>query len=195
MTQTQKISLLQLWIPRQEACASWGVSVAFSLLIALCAQVAIPLPFTPIPITGQSFAVLFTGFLLGSRWGSLAVGLYLLEGSLGLPFFQGAHGGLLYALGPTGGYLSGFLPAAWLAGTLAERGWDRHPFSAAAAMFLASLPIYALGLLGLLRFMPLERALLLGVFPFLPGDLLKILMAATLLPLGWRLLGGLAGRE
>jgi biotin transport system substrate-specific component len=100
--------------------------VTGSVFIALLAQVAIPLPFSPVPITGQTFAVLLVGVLLGSRRGGLGVLLYLLEGAAGLPFFAGGTAGLARLAGPTGGYLVGFVVAAIVVGLLAERGWDRR---------------------------------------------------------------------
>ncbi len=122
--------------------------VGMSLLIAAGAQLEVRFPFTPVPLTGQTFGVLLAGLLLGSRAGAAAVALYLLEGTLGLPFFAGGAGGAAMLAGPTGGYLLGFLPAAWLAGRLAERGWDRTPLLAAAAMLLGSAVLFACGLLG-----------------------------------------------
>src|SRR5215210_8996578 len=100
--------------------------VAFSLLTALSAQVVIPLPWTPVPITGQTFAVLLTGALLGSRLGALAMIAYLIEGASGLPFFHAGRGGFQHLLGPTAGYLWSFPAAAFVTGLLAERGWDKR---------------------------------------------------------------------
>ncbi|MCR4295594.1 MAG: biotin transporter BioY [Elusimicrobia bacterium] len=163
--------------------------VVASLFIAVCAQINIPLPFTPVPLSGGTLGVLYTGALLGSRRGAVAVVLYLLEGSIGLPFFSGGAAGFLHLLGPTGGYLVGFPVGAFATGLLAERGWDRTPARAFLAMLAGSLPIFALGLLGLSRFVPAETLLVQGLWPFLPGDLLKSAFSAGLLPLGWKLLG------
>ena len=164
---------------------------AGSIFIALFARVAIPLPFSPVPITGQTFAVLLVGALLGSRRGGLAVLLYLLEGAAGLPFFAGGAGGLARLAGPTGGYLIGFVAAAFAVGLLAERGWDRRVWSTAAAMFVGNAIIYAFGLLWLGRFVGAGKVFSLGLTPFIPGDLLKLGMAAITLPAGWKLLGRL----
>ena len=163
--------------------------VVASLFIAVCAQINIPLPFTPVPLSGGTLGVLYTGALLGSRRGAVAVVLYLLEGSAGLPFFSGGAAGLVHLFGPTGGYLLGFPVGAFATGLLAERGWDRTPGRAFLAMLAGSLPIFALGLIGLSRFVPTETVLVQGLWPFLPGDLLKSAMSAGLLPLGWKLLG------
>lgn len=161
-----------------------------SLLIALAAQVAIPLPFSPVPLTGQTLAVLLVGALLGSRRGSLAVITYLAEGFVGLPVFAGGAAGLARLAGPTGGYLIGFVLAAYVVGLLAERGWDRRFGTTAAAMILGNLVIYACGAVWLAFYVgSLAKALSLGVVPFIPGDILKTLLAATLLPLGWRMVG------
>ncbi|MCX6365264.1 MAG: biotin transporter BioY [Armatimonadetes bacterium] len=169
------------------ALPSWLLVPAASLVIAACAQVSIPLPFTPVPLTGQTFAVLLTGMALGSRRGALAVALYVLEGGLGLPFFAGGAAGLAKLIGPTGGYLFAFPLAAFLAGTLAERGWDRKPLTTALGMLLASLTIFLFGALWLAQFVGgIVPAVVQGVLPFLPGDVLKSLLAAGLLPVSWR---------
>lgn len=161
-----------------------------SLLIALAAQVAIPLPFSPVPLTGQTLAVLLVGALLGSRRGGLAVITYLVKGFVGLPVFAGGVAGLAHLTGPTGGYLIGFVLAAYLVGLLAERGWDRRFSTTVAAMILGNLVIYACGAAWLaIQVGGLARALSVGVMPFVPGDILKTLLAATLLPLGWRVIG------
>ena len=158
------------------------------MLIGLCAQVRILLPFGPVPVTGQTFAVLMIGALLGSRRGCLAVLAYLIEGVAGLPVF--AFGGGAAALaGPTGGYLMGFLPAAYLTGLLAERGWDRRIGTTVLAMVIGNVVIYACGLFWLCCLMGLSmKVLTAGLYPFVAGDLLKVIMAAILLPSGWKLL-------
>ncbi|MBI4061342.1 MAG: biotin transporter BioY [Elusimicrobia bacterium] len=168
-----------------------GVAVVVaSLFIAVCAQVNVPLPFTPVPLSGGTLGVLYAGALLGSRRGAVAVVLYLCEGCAGLPVFSGGAAGFAHLLGPTGGYLAGFPVGAFATGLLAERGWDRTPGRAFLAMLAGSLPIFALGLLGLSRFTPGPALLAQGLWPFLPGDLLKSAVSAGLLPLGWKLLGG-----
>jgi biotin transport system substrate-specific component len=168
---------------------SAALVVAFSLLTALAAQVVLPLPWTPVPLTGQTFAVLLTGALLGSRLGALAMLAYLAEGALGLPFFRAGAGGVAHFFGPTAGYLLAFPAAAYVAGLLAERGWDRRFLTAAAAMALGSVVILAGGWAWLaLFFRGAGEAFRLGVAPFLVGDVLKIALAAALLPAGWALL-------
>jgi len=165
------------------------VVVGFSLLTALAAQMVVPLPFTPVPLTGQTFAVLLTGALLGPRLGALAMLAYLAEGAAGLPFFRGGAGGVGHFSGATAGYLLAFPAAAYVTGALAERGWDRSFLTAAAAMALGSVVILACGWAWLaLMFKGGAEAFRLGVAPFLPGDVLKIALAAAVLPTGWALL-------
>ena len=158
---------------------------------ALCAQIAIPLPFTPVPITGQTFGVLLTGALLGPRLGAASLLLYLVEGCAGLPVFAPGsplHGAARLA-GPSGGYLLSYPFAACLVGYLATRGWDRKPATMLLAMLLGSVVIYAFGAAQLAHFVGLPAAFAKGVLPFLPGDALKAVLAAGLLPAGWKLLG------
>ena len=168
---------------------SAGLVVAFSLLTALAAQLVIPLPFTTVPVTGQVFAVLLTGALLGSRLGALAMSAYLIEGASGLPFFYGGRGGAAHLLlSETAGYLWAYPAAAYVTGLLAERGWDRRYLTAAAAMALGSAVILFGGWAGLLRFWTPAEAFYRGVAPFILGDLIKIALAAAVLPTGWALL-------
>ena len=172
-----------------EGLRAAALVVGFSLLVALAAQVVVPLPFTPVPLTGQTFAVLLTGALLGPRLGAAAMAAYLLEGAAGLPFFRGGAGGYAHLTGPTAGYLFAFPAAAFVTGHLALRGWDRRFLTAAAAMFLGSLVILAGGWAWLaLASGDAARAFQLGVAPFLLGDVVKIALAAAALPTGWALL-------
>src|SRR5882762_10549159 len=120
-----------------------GLVIGFSLLTALAAQVVIPTG--GVPITGQTFAVLLTGALLGSRLGALAMIAYLIEGASGLPFFAGGHFGLAHLVGPTGGYLISFPAAAYVTGAFSEHGWDRRFLSAAAAMAIGSAVVLFCG--------------------------------------------------
>lgn len=159
-----------------------------SLVVAVSAQIAIP--FWPVPVTGQTFAVLLVGALLGSRRGALAMLAYLVEGGAGLPVFAGWSGGAHVFAGPTGGYLIGFVAAAWIVGALAERGWDRRVSTTALAMLIGNAVIYAFGLPLLARIVGTENALALGLYPFIVGDVVKLALAAVMLPGGWRLIGG-----
>lgn len=164
-----------------------------SLFAALTAQIAVPLPFSPVPVTGQTLGVLLVGALLGSRHGALSLLTYLGEGALGLPVFAGGTGGLARLAGPTGGYLMGFVAAAFLAGWLCQRGWDRRLPTAAMAMLLGNAIIYLFGLPWLAHFVGPDKVLALGLLPFIPGDLLKLVLATLALPGGWALVRRVKG--
>jgi len=181
-------TLADVLSPRQQR--SWLLDVVllvlFSAFVALTAQVEIPL--WPVPLTLQTLGVLFTGAVLGSRRGTLALLLYLTEGTLGLPVFAGGASGVGYMLGPTGGYLVGFVVAAGVVGWLAQRGWDRRLVWAAVAMVIGNVIIYVCGVAWLAVFLgDLWGALVKGMLLFVVGDLIKIAVAALTLPGGWKL--------
>ena len=161
-----------------------------SLFIAASAQIAIYLPFSPVPVTGQTFAVLFTGFLLGPKRAVLSLVLYLGQGIAGLPVFAAVpKAGVQVLFGPTGGYIVGFIPAAFITGLLARQGWDRGVWSTVAAMIIGNCILYTFGLIWLCCFLgPSYLVLQKGLYPFLIGDILKIVLAALVLPTGWKLL-------
>jgi biotin transporter BioY len=162
--------------------------LSFSLLTALSAQVSFWIG--PVPITGQTFAVLISGILLGSIRGAFSQIVYLLIGLTGLPFWFAAGGslGIARLIGPTGGYLIGFVAAAFLVGKLAEMGWAKTIKTAILAMIVGNIVIYIFGLLWLTNFLPWKELLIAGLYPFLPGDLLKIFLAGLILPKGWQLI-------
>jgi biotin transport system substrate-specific component len=166
--------------------------VAGSLLIAGLAQVSIRLPFTPVPITGQTLGVLLVGASLGPALGTASVGLYLLEGAIGLPFFAEGESGVsvLGAASATGGYLWGFVLAATLVGWLSRQGWDRTIRSSIGAMFVGEVVIYAVGVPWLIAALdvPLTKGLELGLYPFVIGDTIKLLIVAGVLPLVWKVI-------
>jgi biotin transport system substrate-specific component len=173
--------------------------VAGALLIALSANYSITLAFTPVPISGQTFAVLLVGGALGYRRGLLATLLYLGMG-LVLPVYAQHRSGIdvigtvkdgHFVLGATGGYLLGFVLAAGLVGRLAELGWDRKIGGALGAMFLGNLVIYAIGLPWLMAAtgMDVRAAIAAGLTPFLIGDAVKLLLAAGLFPVAWWVVG------
>jgi len=176
-----------------------GVALAGSLLVAGLAQVSIKLPFTPVPITGQTLGVLLVGAALGPGLGALSMALYLLEGAIGLPFFaEGRSGADLLGLGSaTGGYLWGFLLAGLVLGWLSRRGWDRSIRSAIGAMLIGNVVIYGAGVPWLMAALdvPLQQGLEWGLYPFVIGDTLKLLVAAGLLPAAWRLVGARQGPD
>ena len=164
-----------------------------SIAVAVAARIEIPLPWTPVPITGQTLGVLLVGAALGWRRGAAALGLYLAEGAAGLPVFAGGGAGVAHLLGPTGGYLWSFPLAAGLVGWLAERGWDRRIWTAAIAMGLGEVVVYAVGIPWLAQFTGWERVWMAGFWPFLPGAVIKLGVAAAALPFAWRLVGSGSG--
>ncbi|MEO6463854.1 MAG: biotin transporter BioY [Candidatus Eisenbacteria bacterium] len=161
--------------------------VAGSAVVGLAAQFEVRLPFTPVPMTAQPFAVLLVGALLGARRGALAMLTYLGEGVLGLPVFAGGAAGVAPLLGPSGGYLVGFVPAAFVTGALAERGWDRRILSTWAAMALGSTMLFLCGLPWLAQFVGWDKVLAAGFYPFVLGDVIKQVLAALALPGAWKL--------
>lgn len=182
-------TLMEAALAPLDSTRAVGLVIVFSLFIAACAQFTIHVG--PVPITLQSFAVLLTGALLGSRLGAAAAIAYLIEGAVGLPFFApGGAPGILRFLGPTGGYLVAFPAAAFVTGAFAEHGWDKRYVTAVAAMAIGSAVILLGGWMWysvvtntspLVMFYP-------AVGKFLPGDVIKIALAAAVLPTGWALL-------
>lgn len=167
---------------------SVSLAVVFSLLTALSAQIVIPIGLGP-PITGQTFVVLLTGALLGSRMGAMAMIVYLVEGAVGLPFFSSGQGGIGHLLGQSGGYLMAFPAGAFISGAFAENGWDKRFWTATVAMAVGSIIIL---LAGMAWFSILTHTSPLAAFlinlKYIPGDIIKILLAAAVLPTGWALL-------
>lgn len=176
----------KLW-PEAGTLRVAGLLLAGSALLALSARVQIP--FWPVPFTMQTFAVLVVGMAYGRNLALGTVLVYLAEGAVGLPVFASGGGLAYFATAASAGYLIGFVPAAALVGFLAARGWDRSVPATLAAMALGTAVIFLFGVLGLLRYMTLVDALASGVLPYLPGAVLKIALAAALLPPVWRLLG------
>ncbi len=198
MQSSGQLTLGQATFPRAGLLRDAGLVLGFSLVTALFARVAVTLPFTPVPITGQTLAVLLTGATLGSRRGVAAMLLYLGEGAAGLPVFAGGQSGLFWTL-PSGGYLVGFVVAAYVVGLLAERGLDRKPWLL-GVLLAGNLVIYLFGLawlaflighnwLGLYDAVPgptgLHKTLVGGLYPFIPGDLVKICLASLAIPSAW----------
>ncbi|MFN2590205.1 MAG: biotin transporter BioY [Actinomycetota bacterium] len=196
---------------RGRVAYSIALVVGGSLAMAALAQLSIKLPFTPVPITGQTLGVLLIGASMGPVLGGAALALYVVEGWMGLPFFAGGeHGSTATLFQPSAalasaGYLWGFVLAAALVGWLSSRGWDRSLRSAIGAMFLGELVVYGVGVAWLAAAIDVPLidpnatcnfstgagcdALQLGLYPFVIGDVLKLLLAAVVLPTAWRLLG------
>lgn len=164
-----------------------------TMLIAIAAQIAVPIPFTPVPLTLQPLAVILVGAVLGANRGACAAALYLLEGAGGLPVFSQGHGGALWLLGPTAGYLWSYPLAAWVAGTFSQRGWGSSIVRSVAGMLAALAVIYAGGWSWLAVLSGSRAAWLGGVAPFIAADVIKIAIGAALLPYAQRLTARLAG--
>lgn len=163
--------------------------VGFALITAVAAQITIPLPWTPVPLTGTTFAVLLAGAALGWRAGAASQILYNLLALAGLPFYQDGQSGWTYATGATGGYLIGFVVAAAVVGFLAERGQDRSVATSVPAMLAGTAVVYLFGVawLGHVLDASAVTALEKGMLPFVIGDALKLVIAGALLPAAWRL--------
>ncbi|QFG26687.1 biotin transporter BioY [Actinomadura sp. WMMB 499] len=163
-----------------------------AVLVGIAAQIAVPLPGTPVPVTGQTFAVLLAGAALGPARAALGMALYLVAGLAGVPWFTDGEAG---AGAPTLGYVLGFIVAAAVVGRLAGRGGDRTPLRTAGTMLIGTVIMYATGVPYLMASLGVDlgRAVELGLTPFLAGDALKVLAAAALLPAAWRLAG--TGRD
>jgi biotin transport system substrate-specific component len=156
--------------------------IGASLLIALAAQIAIPIPFSPVPLTMQPLAVLLVGVTLGSRRGAAAAALYLLEGASGLPFFAQGHGGAFWLVSATAGYLWSYPLAAFVAGWFSERGWGSTTLRAIAGMLAALAIIYAGGFTWLAMLSGARNALAMGILPFVVADIIKVALGAAMLP-------------
>ena len=187
-------TLADIAVPRSNALTDAFLVIIASLVTAAAAQIEIRLPGTPVPITGQTFAVLLSGTVLGARRAFLAQALYLFEGAVGLPFFAGGAAGFVHLVGPTGGYLAAFPFAAAMTGAFAEHQLDRTPFRMFLTMIAGSAVIFGLGLGQLSRFVPAGSLLSAGLLPFIPGDLIKAALAAAVFPAVWKLVDRFGGR-
>lgn len=167
---------------RGRAAANMLLVIGASALIAIAAQIAIPLPFTPVPLTLQPLAVIFIGVALGSTRGAAAAALYLIEGFSGLPVFAQGHAGPMWLVGPTAGYLLSYPFAAWLAGFVSERGWGSSIVRSISGMLLALTVIYLGGWSWLAAQLGPQAAFTAGVAPFVLADVVKVAIGAALLP-------------
>jgi biotin transport system substrate-specific component len=158
-----------------------------ALFVAALAQVKIALPFTPVPLTGQTFAVLLVGATLGSKRGAASMALYIALGALGLPVFAGGAAGIAYLSGATLGYLVGFVMAAYIIGLLAERGLERSVRTSILPFLVGTVIIYACGVAWLTVMLgSFSKALAAGLLPFLIGDAIKLITATLVLPAAWK---------
>jgi biotin transport system substrate-specific component len=179
--------------PRATPAVDVVLAVGGAALIALAAQISISLPFTPVPITGQTFAVATTAAALGLRTGAASSILYVAAGLVGLPVYADASSGWHVLSSASGGYLIGFIFCALLVGWCGDRGWTSRFSSTVGAMLLGETVTYICGLLWLRHVLhtPLEKTLEYGLYPFVVGDLLKVYAAAAVLPPAHRLVGSL----
>lgn len=161
----------------------------FNALLVLCSYIAIALPFSPVPVTGQTFGVLLIAMALGRVRGTAVVMAYLIEGAMGMPVFAGGTAGFVKLFGPTGGYLLGFPLAAWVVGSLADAGWDKSYVKTVVALTAGTAIIFVCGLAWLSRMVPTGSVFAMGLYPFIPGAAIKIGLASVILPSIWKLTG------
>lgn len=190
MTSNQHTEVLRAVVLPRSGVINVVLVCGFALLTALSAQIIIPLPFTPVPITGQTFAVLLSGAVLGSTLGASSQALYFVLGAVGLPFYAGGERGWTTATGATGGYLVGFVVAAWVVGRLAERRQDRSVATAIPAFLAGNIIIHLFGVPWLAYRLGVSwpEAVQLGSVPFLIGDIAKVVAAGLILPGSWKLI-------
>jgi biotin transport system substrate-specific component len=183
--------------PRAGLLADALLVLAGTGLVAVCAQISIKLPFTPVPITGQTFAVVLVGASLGAVRGTASLALYLLLGAAGAPIYAHHDSGWSVITSASGGYIVGFVVAAAVTGWLAEQRWDRRFSSSIGAMLTGNVIIYLVGLpwLAWQLHTNLEQTLEDGLYPFVPGDVFKLYLAGALLPTAWLLVRRAGGRS
>jgi len=187
-TETTIPAALYQRVIRGRAAVNMLMVIGGSALIAIAAQIAIPVPFSPVPLTLQPLAVLLVGVVLGSARGAAAATLYILEGVSGLPVFAQGHGGAIWLAGPTAGYLLSYPFAAFTAGWFSERGWGSTVARAVCGMLAALGVIYAAGWAWLAVVAGPQAAFTMGVAPFIAADVVKIALGAALLPWAQRLI-------
>jgi biotin transport system substrate-specific component len=182
--------------PRPTILTDVALVLAGTALVSLAAQISVKLPFTPVPITGQTFAVCLVGASLGAIRGVASLTLYFLIGIIGAPVYAHHDSGWDVITSASGGYIVGFIAAAAVTGVLAEHKWDRRFSSSVGAMLTGNVVIYLVGLpwLAVVLNTNLEKTLEYGLYPFVPGDLFKLYCAAALLPAAWRGVKYLDGR-
>jgi biotin transport system substrate-specific component len=165
------------------------ILLGFNLLLVLTSYISFHPPWSPVPITGQTFGILLVAMALGRVRGASVVLAYLVEGAAGLPVFAGGTAGIAILLGPTGGYLVGFLLAAYVVGWLADIGLSKKYYLSFLAMIVGTIIIYICGLAWLTSFVPADMLLMAGLYPFLPGAAIKLAVAAVVLPSVWKFMG------
>jgi biotin transport system substrate-specific component len=185
----QAATLRQAVFPRSGLLVDVLLVLGGAAFVGLAAQLSFRLGFTPVPITGQTFAVLLVGAAYGPLLGATSLGAYLLLGVAGVPLYADHQHGWSVFSGATGGYIVGFVLAAAVTGALAEHGWDKRFSSSVAAMLTGSVIIYACGAIWLHHELGVSwnTTLIDGVYPFVPVDLVKLYLAAAALPAAWGL--------
>ena len=185
------ISLTSKVLPRTSVIGKALMITGGALFLGLLAQVVIPVPGSPVPVTGQTLGVLLLATAYGANLGAATFALYLLIGFAGAPVFAQSGHGLERIIGPTGGYLVGMLLASWVLGLLAGRKWDQKLFSALSTMFIGNFIIFAFGLIWLQQYTGKDWSWTFsaGLTPFIFGELLKIAIAGALLPTVWKVVG------
>ncbi|MFM1757645.1 MAG: hypothetical protein RL193_222 [Actinomycetota bacterium] len=178
-------------LPRTSVISNALLITGGALFLGLLAQVVIPVPGSPVPVTGQTLGVLLLATAYGANLGAATFALYLLIGFAGAPVFAQSGHGIERLLGPTGGYLVGMLLASWVLGFLAGRKWDQKLFSALGTMFIGNLIIFTFGLIWLQQYTGKDWAWTFsaGLTPFIFGELLKIAIAGAILPALWKVVG------
>jgi biotin transport system substrate-specific component len=175
------------WVLNMPGERSWVKEILIvlgaSVIISLFAPIAIPLPFTPVPLATQLHVILFFSVLLGSRRAALAVCSFLAQGAMGLPVFAGCTGGFVHLLGPTGGYLLSYIAVAFIVGFLIEKVFKRTLTNAFLAMSIGNAVVYVFALPWLSLYCGWKLAFQLGLLPFIAGDFLKLVLAAKVLKL------------
>ena len=185
----------QTLAPRTDVLTDIALVIAGTALVAGAAQISVSLPFTPVPITGQTFAVVLVGATLGTIRGTASLLLYLWLGVAGAPIYADHDHGWSVVTSASGGYLVGFVLAAALTGFLAERRWDRRFSSSIGLMLSGNVVVYLVGLpwLAVVLNTNLDKTLEYGLYPFIPGDIFKLYLAAAALPGAWTLVNRFSG--
>ena len=188
MDKVRNLTLIEVILPKFESktlsiLKDIVLILSFAILTGICARIKVET--LPVPITMQTFSVLLSGAILGAKKGALSQFSYLILGLIGVPWFS-RGGGVIYIFTPTFGYLLGFILASYIVGFLCERGWDKKLETAILAMVIGNIILYIPGLLWLLKFVGVEKVLVVGFYPFIAGDLLKIFLAGFILSLAWK---------
>ncbi len=176
-----KLKILTFSLSTQTLLKEFTYIFSAALMMAALSRISIPLQ--PVPVTGQTLGVLLTGILLGRKRAAASMLIYIMMGAIGLPVFANGAFGIAQLIGPTGGYLLGFVPAAYLMGYLGKKGWYKHVATALLSLIIGTCVIFAFGVMWLANFTGWDMVLSMGVLPFLPGAAVKILIALTLIPI------------